>query len=129
MQTYYQEQQTAQQKPETKESTTRLFRARMFFHTTARNVGLFTSLSLAALAAAHSQAAKGRVVTAATLFLTAALFLGMAMDLNRTLLTNPEMTLGSGGSILPHVLFVTHVLLTIGIVAATWRAIWNVRNK
>ena len=101
----------------------------MLFHTTVRNVGMCTSLSLAALAAAHSQAAKGRYATAATLFLTAALFLGMAMDLNRILLTNPDMTVGSDGSSIPHMFAVTHVLLAIGIVAAMWRAIWNMRNK
>ena len=58
----------------------------MMFHTTARNVGLYTSLSLASLGAARALLARKRDLTAAAFGACSMLFLALAMELNKTLL-------------------------------------------
>mgnify|MGYP003707023297 CR=1 FL=1 len=97
----------------------------MLYHTTARNVGLYTSLSLAALGAARTLLARGREMVAATIAACAFLFLALAIDLNSSLLwpSSQEKLDAQTSQKLPYVLAGAHTLMCIAIVIALWRGI------
>jgi len=94
------------------------------YHTTARNVGLYTSLSLAALGAARALLARGREGTAAALGACAILFLILAMELNQTLLWPSNKAKEAPTSRrLPWALALAHALMCIAMVVAAWRGV------
>jgi hypothetical protein len=96
----------------------------MIYHTTARNVGLYTSLSLAALGAARALLERGRNVTAASLAACAVLFLGLAMELNQTLLWPTDRAADAPTSKrVPIALAIAHILMCMALVVAIWRGI------
>ena len=96
----------------------------MMYHTTARNVGLYTSLSLAALGAARALLARGREGTAAALGACAILFLILAMELNQTLLWPSNKAKEAPTSRrLPWALALAHALMCIAMVVAAWRGV------
>jgi len=105
----------------------------MLFHTTARNVGLYTSLSLAALGAARTLLAKGKEMVATAIAACAILFLGLAMDLNSALLwpSSQEAADAQASKNLPYALAIAHILMCIAIVVAVWRGIyaWRLGKK
>lgn len=105
----------------------------MLFHTTARNVGLYTSLSLAALGAARALLAKGKEMVAATIAACAMLFLALSMDLNSSLLwpSSQEAADAQASKKLPYALAIAHILMCIAIVIAVWRGIyaWRLGKK
>ena len=102
----------------------------MMYHTTARNVGLYTSLSLAALGAARALLARGREGTAAALGACAILFLILAMELNQTLLWPSNKAKEAPTSRrLPWALAMAHALMCIAMVVAAWRGVAAFRHK
>lgn len=105
----------------------------MIYHTTARNVGLYTSLSLAALGAARALLAKGKEMVAAAIAACAMLFLALSMDLNSSLLwpSSQEAADAQASKKLPYALAIAHILMCIAIVIAVWRGIyaWRLGKK
>ena len=96
----------------------------MMYHTMARNVGLYTSLSLAALGAARTLLARKRDGTAAALGACAILFLALAMELNQTLLWPTERAEAAPTSRrVPWALAVAHALMCIAMIVAAWRGV------
>ena len=90
----------------------------------ARNVGLYTSLSLAALGAARTLLARKRDGTAAALGACAILFLALAMELNQTLLWPTERAEAAPTSRrVPWALAVAHALMCIAMIVAAWRGV------
>jgi hypothetical protein len=104
------------------------FHERMLYHTTARNVGLYTSLSLAALGAARALLSNGREMVAAALAARAALFLALAMELNSALLwpSTQEEADAQTSKILPYAIAMAHILMCIAILIAMMRGIYTV---
>ena len=97
----------------------------MIYHTTARNVGLYTSLSLAALGAARALLARGREMVAAAIAACAVLFLALSMDLNASLLwpSSQEALDAQTSKKLPYALAIAHILMCIAIFIAVWRGV------
>ena len=96
----------------------------MMYHTTARNVGLYTSLSLAALGAARALLARNRKGTAAALGMCAVLFLVLAMEMNKTLLwPTPREEAANTSRLVPRTLAVTHAIMFMALVVAAWRGV------
>ena len=94
----------------------------MMYHTMARNVGLYTSLSLAALAAARALATNSRHGVAAALVVCSAMFMGTAAELNRTLLWPTQRAKAAPTSRrLPWAMAVAHAMLTCALLVAVWR--------
>jgi hypothetical protein len=94
----------------------------MMYHTTARNVGLYTSLSLAALGAARALLARKRDGTAAALGACAVLFLALAMELNQTLLwPTKRADAADTNRRVPWILAVAHALMCVALAVAVWR--------
>lgn len=105
----------------------------MLYHTTARNVGLYTSLSLASLGAARALLARGREMVAAAIAACAILFLALAMDLNSILLwpSSQEAADAQASKKLPYALAIAHILMLIAFFVAVWRGInkWRLGKK
>lgn len=97
----------------------------MLYHTTARNVGLYTSLSLASLGAARALLARGREMVAAAIAACAILFLALSMDLNTSLLwpSSQEKLDAQTSKKLPYALAIAHALMCIAIAIAIWRGV------
>jgi hypothetical protein len=94
----------------------------MMYHTTARNVGLYTSLSLAALGAARALLARNRDGAAAALGACAVLFLGLAVELNQSLLWPTKRAAEAPTSRrVPMALAVAHALMCVAMLVAIWR--------
>jgi hypothetical protein len=101
----------------------------MLYHTMVRNVGLYTSLSLAALAGARALLERRRDGTAAVLIGCAALFLILAMDLNRTLLWPTKRAEAAPTSRrVPWAMAVAHALMCVGVIATIRRGILTFRK-
>jgi hypothetical protein len=102
----------------------------MMFHTTARNVGLYTSLSLAALGAARALLARNREGTAAALGACAVLFLVLAMELNQALLwPTPREEEANISRRVPWALAVAHALMCLAMGVAAWRGVAAFRRQ
>lgn len=117
-------QQTYESKPNTSQPP-KHYHETMLYHTTARNVGLYTSLSLAALGAARALLARGREMVAASIAACAILFLALSMDLNSALLwpSTQEAEDAQTSRKLPYALAIAHVLMCIAIAIAIWRGV------
>ena len=116
-------QQTYKDKPTTDKIPPH-YHATMMYHTTARNVGLYTSLSLAALGAARMLLARNREGTAAALGACAVLFLVLAMELNQTLLWPTKRAEAAPTSRrVPWALAVAHALMCVALAVAVWRGV------
>ena len=104
-------------------SGTNNFHEVVIFHTTARNVGLFTSLSLASLGAARALHNSGRDDVAAACAVCASLFLWLAIDLNRSLMAtvSKEDYNNQISYVLPHAVAAAHALMCLVIVVAAYR--------
>ncbi len=121
-------QQTYENKP-TSTKYPPYYHETMMYHTTARNVGLYTSLSLAALGAARALLARSRDGMAAALVVCAVLFLALAMELNQTLLWPTKRAAAAPTSRrVPWALAVAHVLMCIAMLVAIWRGVATFRK-
>ena len=106
----------------------------MLYHTTARNVGLYTSLSLASLGAARALLARGKHIVAFIIASCALLFLILAMDLNSALIwtrKDDDFSSAPTSKTLPYALAVAHMLMCIALLVAIWRGIhvWRLDSK
>jgi heme/copper-type cytochrome/quinol oxidase subunit 2 len=102
----------------------------MLYHTTTRNVGIYTSLSLVALGSARALLANKRDMVAAVFCMCSGLFLYLAMELNKRLLRPSTSAAAAPTSKrVPIVLAVVHILMIIMLIVATWRGITTFRRR
>jgi len=102
----------------------------MIYHTTTRNVGIYTSLSLVALGSARALLANKRDMVAAVFCMCSGLFLYLAMELNKRLLwPSTNAAAAPTSKRVPIVLAVVHILMCITLIVATWRGIKTFRQS
>ena len=102
----------------------------MIYHTTTRNVGIYTSLSLVALGTARAMLTNKRDMVAAVFCMCSGLFLYLAMDLNTRLLwPSTSAAAAPTSKRVPIVLAVVHILMFIVLIVATWRGITTFRRR
>jgi hypothetical protein len=117
-------------KSETKNTTPPYYHATMMYHTTARNVGLYTSLSLASLGAARALLSRDLHGSAAAFGACSVLFLALAMELNQALLwPTPSAAAAPTSRRVPVALAIAHALMCIAMFVAIWRGTTKFRNR
>lgn len=94
----------------------------MMYHTAMRNVGLHTSLTLGAMAAARALMTRGHTGVAVALVGVAMLFLGLAVEMNRPMLwPTPAAAAAPTSRKIPWIMATAHALIFIAIAVAAWR--------
>lgn len=101
----------------------------MMFHTRIRNVGLYTSLTLAALAASRALMTRGHNSVAMALIAVAMIFMGLAIEMNRPLLwPTPLQTEAPTSQNIPWILATAHAMMCIAIGVTAWRGFKEFRK-
>ena len=106
-------------------STTACFHETVIFHTTARNVGLFTSLSLVALGAARAMMSSNRHGMAVASIACSALFLLISIDMNHSLLAAASNKRDETrvSTVLPYAVGIAHVLMFLILALVIWQGV------